>query len=148
MELKKQLLEYCLQKNEERLNEIVYAIQQAQEAIESDTKSSAGDKYETSREMVQQDLNRYQNQLIQAKKDAVILQHIALEEKETVGVGSLVETDHGFYLIAISLGKYSLHNHDFMIISGSSPIGRLLTGNKVGATIQFNGKVQTIRAIT
>ncbi|KGE15923.1 GreA/GreB family elongation factor [Sphingobacterium deserti] len=147
MEIKKQLLEYCLSKSEERLTEIVYAIQQAQEGIESDTKSSAGDKYETSREMIQQDLNRYQNQLLQAKKDAVLLQNIILDEKETIGPGSLVKTDKGSYFIAISLGKYRLQDEDFMIISGSSPIGRLLIGNKVGDTIQFNGNVQKIKAV-
>ena len=65
---KKELLNYCLKQIEGRLEETAFAIEQAQEAIESETKSSAGDKYETSREMIQQDLSRYHTQLLQTKK--------------------------------------------------------------------------------
>lgn len=142
--LKAQALSLCLQRNEDRLNEIVYAIQQAQDAIESDTKSSAGDKYETSREMIQQDLNRYQEQLTQAKKDAIVLQQLDTDAKPLAGVGSLVVTDRAYYFIAISLGKQQLDGHEIMIISAASPIGKLLVGTGIGHTISFNGAEQTV----
>ncbi|WP_437918202.1 hypothetical protein [Sphingobacterium sp. LRF_L2] len=142
--IKKQLLDFCRTKNEMRIQDIVYAIQQAQDAIESDTKSSAGDKYETSREMIQQDLNRYQEQLTQAKKDTVVLQQIELESRDIAGLGSLVVTDKAYYFIAISLGKQIVENQEFMIISSSSPIGKLLVGMSVGESISFNGNTQRI----
>lgn len=135
---------FCQEKNEARLQEIMYAMAQAQEAIESDTKSSAGDKYETSREMIQQDLNRYQQQLIQAKKDAVVLQKIELEPKPEVSLGSLVVTDQANYFIAISLGKQQIGDMDYMIISASSPIGQLLIEQELGYTLHFNGLKQRI----
>ncbi len=138
---------FCQEKNEARLREIMYAMTQAQEAIESDTKSSAGDKYETSREMIQQDLNRYQQQLIQAKKDAVVLQKIELEPKPEVSLGSLVVTDQANYFIAISLGKQQIDGRDYMIISASSPIGQLLIEQELGYTLQFNGRSQRILAL-
>lgn len=138
---------FCQEKNDARLQEIIYAMEQAQEAIESDTKSSAGDKYETSREMIQQDLNRYQQQLIQAKKDALILQKTALETKDKVALGSLVVTNKANYFIAISLGKQQVDQTDYMIISASSPIGKLLMDNGPGATIKFNNVTQQILAV-
>ncbi len=144
---KKQLLAFCQKRNDARLQEIMHAMAQAQEAIESDTKSSAGDKYETSREMIQQDMNRFQQQLMQAKKDAVVLQKIELEPKKNVALGSLVVTDAANYFIAISLGKQQIEGFDYTIISPSSPIGQLLIEQALGYTLQFNGLEQTIVAI-
>lgn len=144
---KKGLLAFCIRKNQDRLNDITFAMAQAQEAIENDTKSSAGDKYETTREMVQQDLNRYQEQLVQAKKDAVILQQLEIEPKPSVSPGAIVVTDRAHYFIATSLGKQDVAGAEYMIISAVSPIGRLLLGKGSGDTILFNGTTQTIQAV-
>ncbi|GHE23211.1 hypothetical protein [Sphingobacterium griseoflavum] len=141
------LLALCQEKNDMRLQEITQAIAQAQEAIESDTKSSAGDKYETSREMMQQDLNRYHQQLLQAKKDALILQRIELQPKPRVALGSLVITNSATYFIASSLGKQKVGDTEYMVISAFSPIGTLLIDHAPGDTVNFNGREQQIVAI-
>ncbi len=145
--IKKELLDFCVAKNKDRIKDIVLAMEHAQDAIENDTKSSAGDKYETTREMVQQDLNRYQDQLAQAKKDAVVLQQLELDVKTSGAVGAVVVTDKASYFIAISLGKQYIAANDYMIISASSPIGKLLLGKVIGEVIVFNGNSQTIQAI-
>lgn len=148
IDIKKQLINQCLQHAEDRIGEITSALQQAQEAIESDTKSSAGDKYETSREMIQQDINRYQMQLTQAKKDWILLQKIELEKKEKVEIGAVAITDRAVYFIAVSLGKQTIGATDFMVISPSSPIGSLLLGCTVGDHFTFNKLTQTITAVS
>ncbi|RZF62275.1 GreA/GreB family elongation factor [Sphingobacterium corticibacterium] len=145
--IKKELLSYCLRQIEGRLEETAFAIQQAQEAIESETKSSAGDKYETSREMIQQDLNRYHTQLLQSKKDWVVLQKMETEIKEKVEIGAIVVTDKVTYFMAVSLGQQRVEGMNFMVISPSSPIGKLLLGREVGDQIVFNGTKQSITAI-
>jgi|SRR5690606_10893305 len=145
--IKKELLSYCLRQIEGRLEETAFAIQQAQEAIESETKSSAGDKYETSREMIQQDLNRYHTQLLQSKKDWVVLQKMETEIKEKVEIGAIVVTDKVTYFMAVSLGQQRVEGMSFMVISPSSPIGKLLLGREVGDQIVFNGTKQSITAI-
>lgn len=146
-ELKQRALVVCKEKVEERLQEIFKGIAQAQEAIESDTKSSAGDKYETSREMIQQDLNRYHEQLDQGKRDLNVLQQMELTTKEQVELGALVQTDTVLYFIAVSLGRVEVDGKLVMVISASSPIGKLLIGNQVDDAIQFNGNKQRILAI-
>ena len=145
--IKKELLSYCLRQIEGRLEETAFAIQQAQEAIESETKSSAGDKYETSREMIQQDLNRYHTQLLQSKKDWVVLQKMETEIKEKVEIGAIVVTDKVTYFMAVSLGQQRVEGMNFMVISPSSPIGKLLLGREVGDQIVFNGTKQSITAV-
>ncbi len=145
--IKKELLSYCLRQIEGRLEETTFAIQQAQEAIESETKSSAGDKYETSREMIQQDLNRYHTQLLQSKKDWVVLQKMETEIKEKVEIGAIVVTDKVTYFMAVSLGQQRVEGMSFMVISPSSPIGKLLLGREVGDQIVFNGTKQSITAV-
>ena len=52
------------------------AINEAQKASNDDTKSSAGDKYETGREMAQQETNRNLAQLNEANKLKVALNQI------------------------------------------------------------------------
>lgn len=144
---KKELLNHCLQQIEGRLEEITRAIQQAQEAIESETKSSAGDKYETSREMIQQDLNRYHAQLSQTKKDWVLLQKTDVGTKQKAEIGAIVVTEKVTYFIAVSLGQQQVNGTNFIVISPSSPIGKLLLGLEVSDRIVFNGTKQLIAAI-
>lgn len=144
---KKELLNYCLKQIEGRLEETAFAIEQAQEAIESETKSSAGDKYETSREMIQQDLSRYHTQLLQTKKDWVVLQKMETEMKEKVEMGAVVVTEKVTYFMAVSLGQQKFEGIDFMVISPSSPIGKLLLGCTAGDQIVFNGMTQSITAV-
>lgn len=147
--IKHKLKAYCIQHTEARIAEIVYAKQQSQESLESDTKSSAGDKYETSREMIQQDLTRYQVQLLQAQQDLGLLQQLHLKkEQPVVTLGSLVKTDKGFYFIAISLGNIKLEDKPYIVISASSPIGKLFFGKAAGEHIVFNGSQQEILEIS
>lgn len=145
--IKKELLSRCFEKIEERVREIMLAIQQAQEALESETKSSAGDKYETSREMIQQDLNRCHMQLSQAKKDWILLQKIEIGIKEKVEMGAIVMTEKGTYFMAVSLGQQQVDGRNFIVISPSSPIGKLLLGSEIGDAIFFNGAKQLITAV-
>lgn len=147
IDIKKKVIQHCLDRIDERSAEIMKAIQQAEEAIQGETKSSAGDKYETSREMIQQDLDRYHKQLIQVKTDRIVLQKIELTAHAAIGLGAIVLTDYITYFIAVSLGQQAIAGINLMVISPSSPIGALLLGNKVGDHILFNGTTQTIQAI-
>jgi hypothetical protein len=74
-------------------------------ASNNDTKSSMGDKYETSREMLQQEINNLQIQLNEHLKSQKILKNINPNPHKVVSLGSWVETDKGKFFIAISLGE-------------------------------------------
>ena len=136
-----------MERVEARIQEINLAMQQAQEAIESDTKSSAGDKYETSREMIQQDLNRYQHQLEQAKKDGVLLRSITDEPKLSAVLGAIVRTDRNTYFLANSAGLVHVNGQQVVVVSPVSPIGKLLMDAQLGDEIIFNGLKQQVLEI-
>src|SRR6202000_1151954 len=105
IEIKKTLYRMCIEYVQKRMEAAQLAINEAQKASNDDTKSSAGDKYETGREMAQQQTNRHLAQLNEANKLKVALNQISpaviSDEAEP---GSLVITDGGNFYIAISAG--------------------------------------------
>lgn len=142
---KKEILDYCLNSVLKRIEEVELALADADSSLADDTKSSAGDKYETSREMIQQDINRYQSQLAVANKDLDILNKIDhIQTFDHIGLGSLIQTDLGIYFISISIGLIKIGQDNIFVISPISPIGSVLMGKKVGDIISFNNKEQKI----
>jgi len=139
------VLEYCRDHVNKRIQEIQTAIGDATSALQEETKSSAGDKYETSREMIQQDLNRYHQQLAIAERDLNTLdQLIPFRESPIISLGSLVQTDSGYYFMAISIGQVKIDEEQVFCVSPQSPIGRLLVGLSLGDTFSFNGKTHKV----
>lgn len=143
------LFVYCQEYIAERISTAEQALVSAREASENDTKSSAGDKYETTREMMQQEINRIQGQLAEARKLKFMLSSV-IPEKEAAIVqnGCLVQTDTGNFFIAISAGQCRLDDILYFIISNESPFARAIAGRKAGDSVQFNNKKVTIISIT
>ena len=119
------------------------------EARNSDGKSSAGDKHEVGRAMVQQELDKLDDQhakLIVLQQE---LARVPLDRTfDHVAFGSLVETDQGTYFLAIGLGRVEFERATCYAISLLSPIGALLQGKRVGEHIFFNGRNITVQRIT
>ncbi|MEX1132158.1 MAG: 3-oxoacyl-ACP synthase [Flavobacteriales bacterium] len=119
------------------------------EARNSDTKSSAGDKHEVCRAMVQQELDQLEAQLAKVQVMQQELERVLLDRVyDRVAFGSLVTTDHGSYFIAIGLGAVEVGGETCYAISLASPIGQALKDKKVGDVVVFNGKRITINAIS
>ena len=113
----------------------------------NETKSSMGDKFETSREMVQQEINNLQIQLnenIQARNS---LKTINTNEHLIIGLGSLVETDKGLFYIAVSLGEIILNEKKIFAISTESPLAKMLVGKKKGDQFSLNNAKQILITI-
>lgn len=136
---KEDIIQYCITLTNKRIEETQQAMSMANESIVNDTKSSMGDKYETSREMAQQQLNRLQTQMVNAENDLAVLKNLPIQKSDRIGLGSVVITDQYCYLIATSIGPINLDNQKIMIISKESPIGKLLLGKTKGDEITFNG---------
>ena len=132
-----------------KIDQIKQAIEDSNSSLREDTKSSAGDKYETSREMIQQDLNRYENQLQILKVDLELLDRIAIQKEkfQVAAVGSIIKTDKAVYFIATSIGQIQVDNQLIFSISSASPIGKLLIGKKAGDILEFNGNKQIIHSV-
>lgn len=139
--LKAKIYQLCLAFIEKRINNIEDSLQQARQASNDDTKSSAGDKYETTREMMQQEMDRNNKLLYEAG-----IQKMALQQIERIGVssnvqnGSLVFTSNGNFYISISAGELIVNHEKFFAVSQASPIGKTLIGKSKDENFSFNGK--------
>ena len=138
---KQLLLLLCKDFIEERIRNCQSAIDAANNSINEETKSSAGDKYETSREMMTQEIKNNSTQLAEAIKQKQMLSQISIDKKlDTAQVGSLVITNYEKFFIAISAGSLKLNKETYLAISPSSPLGKNLIDKKNGDSVSFNGK--------
>lgn len=148
-EIKEQLYQLCVQYVQDNIRGIEAAIAESREATRNETKSSMGDKYETTREMLQQDINMNMERLQKAKAEQLVLQQINRKQKETSIInGSLVQTNNGAFYIGISAGKLTINKETYYAISVSSPIGAQLKGKQSGDMFTLNGKQYKIENIS
>lgn len=118
------------------VNEIITS---NQNALQSETKSSAGDKHETGRAMLQLEMEKASQQFSVISNMNEILQKIEiLKKNEIAKLGSLIYTNQGIYFLAISIGKMDVVGKEIFVISPSSPIGKLLLGKVIGEKFYFN----------
>ena len=145
MNLKQQLFLLCQKFIDERIANSQSVIDAANNSINEETKSSAGDKYETSREMMTQEIKNNSAQMAEAIKQKQMLSQINTEKKsETIQVGSLVMTNHEKFFVAISAGALQLNKETYLAISPSSPLGRNLIDKQKGDSVTFNNKLYSI----
>jgi transcription elongation GreA/GreB family factor len=146
--IKSKLYNFCITTIEEKLRVINSVLNSAQTSANHETKSTAGDKHDTARAMAHLESEKNAKQLAEINKLKKVLPYLKdHKSKETVDLGSLVITSNGNYYLSISLGKTELNNNTYFLISAVTPIGKLLTGKKVGDSIQFNGKPIIIEGI-
>ena len=145
-QMKSELLEIIHQKISEKIQKLEQLIAETR-ASNNDTKSSMGDKYETSREMLQQEINNLQIQLNEHLKSQQILKNINPNPHKIVTLGSLVETEKGMFFIAISLGELSFNQEKIFVISAESPLAKAMNGKKTGESFVVNNLSQIIKNI-
>ena len=146
--IKEELYKQCLQYVEDCISTAQQAMNAARESANDDTKSSAGDKYETGREMMQQEIDRNRKQLEEANRLKLVLEQIdPLIMTDTVQNGSLVITNFGKFYISISRGQILADGLNYFAISAVSPIGLKLMKQKAGSEFDFNGKIFKIEDI-
>ena len=116
----------------------------AKESRDSDTKSSAGDKFETGREMMQREMDKLSALVDNTLNSIAKLDRIAdLPASVVISEGSLVETDQETYFISIGYGKLD----SIYAISIESPLGLELKGKRIGDRIEMRGRNITIKSI-
>ncbi len=148
MNIKTELLETCKKFVENRFKTVQEILLSFQNDLQSETKSSAGDKHETGRAMLQLEMEKTSQQLIGIKQMISILDKIDISKKsKKIHLGSIVFTEKDSYFLSISAGKIILNNEVFYAISTSSPIGKLLLGKQENEQFLFNGNTLKIQKI-
>ncbi|SHG29891.1 Transcription elongation factor, GreA/GreB family [Salegentibacter echinorum] len=145
---KEKLFKACKAYLEKRINRIRLAMQDLENDLENETKSSAGDKYETGREMINLEWNKLSRQLQEFKNlENTLEMSRRSSAKNVVQLGAAVRTTTANYLISIPAGQLQVDNNTYFAIGANSPIAQLLLKKKVGEEIIFNGKKTEILEI-
>lgn len=121
-------------------------------ASNNDTKSSMGDKYETGREMLQQEINNLQVQLNEVLKQQDFLKtsfdKLRMTKKfNKAEKGAIVKTEKGLFFISVSLGEVTFENQKIICISPESPLAKAMNGKQKGDVFSLNNINQKILII-
>lgn len=146
--VKRRLYEYCQQLVSDQIASAQAELKKLQVMEGEETKSSAGDKYETSRAMLFLEKEKIAGRLAEAHKKQKALSQLSVgKTSETIAIGSLVKTDKGLFFIATSLGRLVVEGAEAYAISPVSPIGRALSSKKQGQQATFNTTTYEIMAV-
>ncbi|HSH66715.1 MAG TPA: 3-oxoacyl-ACP synthase [Bacteroidia bacterium] len=148
LSIKHFLYDQCLVYIDKCINHAQKALQDALQSGNDETKSSAGDKHETARSLLQLEQEKNTKQLndLLLQKDR-LLKIDASRISQSISMGSIVITSSGNFYIAIAAGKLELQGETYFAISPMSPIGLKLKGLKADDTLMFNNKEYQIRYV-
>ncbi|NOR28878.1 MAG: 3-oxoacyl-ACP synthase [Lutibacter sp.] len=139
LEIKIKLYKACLLFVEEKHNTVTSIIESNKKSLFSETKSSAGDKHETGRAMLQLEMEKASQQLASIIEMKEVLAKIETQKtSKIICLGSLIKTTKVNYYLAISVGEITINSVNFYAVSTNSPIGKQLLGKSIGAVIPFN----------
>lgn len=145
----KQLVHHiCQESIQQKIDLIRQSIADTQASANEETKSSAGDKYETGRAMAQLEIEKFSSQLVilqqQLQELARVGQHFT---SGVVSIGSLVHTSLGVFYLATNAGDLIADGKKIFAISPKAPIAQKLVGRKAGESIEMNGRTIQVLAV-
>lgn len=147
-ELKTDLLEQCSQVVENRYKKIKQSIADIVESLAEESKSSAGDKHETGRAMLQIDRENAGKQLQEIETLQAIIRKIDISSSsEYARLGSLVYTNQATYFLGVSIGAVVVSKTTYYCVALQSPIGAHLLGKKKGDSFTFNEKDYKVTSV-
>lgn len=140
---KSSLLDIIKSKLSEKIQTLEKLIAETR-ASSNDTKSSMGDKYETGREMLQQEINNLQIQLNEVLKQQDFLKTVLPKQSDKAEKGAIVKTEKGLFFISVSLGEITCENQKIICISPESPLAKAMYGKKENDRFSLNNMNQQI----
>ena len=145
---KEDVLAKAKEKVQVKIVELEGIIDEVKSSLDSDTKSSAGDKHETSRSMVQLEQEKLYKQLAAFTHMKGILNQLDPKIKHNkIGLGSLIHTSQGWYFLSVGLGEISVEELLVFALNPQAPLGKQLLGKRVGEEVEFNGNKLEILSV-
>lgn len=144
---RKTLLALCRAALAARKGGYLRELESLDEAAAGETKSSAGDKYETAREMIAQTRALMARNLAETEAGLRALDRMeSAAPGSKVGFGTLVETSLGWYLVGVSLGELESGGKVVRTLTMASPLGEALRGREAGESVPWReGALEILR---
>ena len=141
MKIKQQLHLKCQELLQNRLRVLEKSMNDIYNNLESETKSTAGDKHETGRAMLHLEREKLGHQLAIINNQLQVFNKINLEAQiSRVVLGSLVYTTQANYFISVSMGELKVGKIRAYAISPMSPVGQALMLKAVDETVFYNNQ--------
>ncbi len=141
MKIKQQLHLKCQELLQNRLRVVEKSMNDIYNNLESETKSTAGDKHETGRAMLHLEREKLGHQLAIINNQLQVFNKINLEAQiSRVVLGSLVYTTQANYFISVSMGELKAGKIRAYAISPMSPVGQALMLKAVDETVFYNNQ--------
>jgi transcription elongation GreA/GreB family factor len=136
---KNELKQLCQVIIEQRIAALRFAINAAQQAANNEEKSSAGDKYETSRAMSHLEKDMHTRQLSENVKELATLFSVNINAVYDEGVaGAFLQCTGVSFFIAAGLGKQTVAGNCIFLLSPHAPLAKLLQSKRAGDAFIFN----------
>ncbi|MDC3326873.1 GreA/GreB family elongation factor [Flavobacteriaceae bacterium] len=141
MKIKQQLHLKCQELLQNRLRVVEKSMNDIYNNLETETKSTAGDKHETGRAMLHLEREKLGHQLAIINNQLQVFNKINLEAQiSRVVLGSLVYTTQANYFISVSMGELKAGKIRAYAISPMSPVGQALMLKAVDETVFYNNQ--------
>jgi hypothetical protein len=124
------------------------AIEEAQQTANGEEKSSAGDKYETSRAMGHLEKDLQSRQLAAHLKELASLHSIRTEIIcQLPEAGAFIRCSSVSFFIACGLGRQAVNGEQVVFLSPHAPLALSLRVNKAGDKLVFGGVENVIEDV-
>lgn len=148
-ELKTKILKQLLVLQADRIEELLRYQSDLSDALQSESKSTAGDKHDTSRAMIHLEQEKLQHQFQELQLQLQRLREInELNPLTHANFGALVETTSDLFLLGASLGKQVVDGRVIYCIGMEAPIAQAMLNKAIADQLLFNGKLTEILAIS
>ena len=139
-QLKQHIIKICINILQDKIQSLGLIMQELTNSANNETKSSAGDKHETARAMMQLEQEKLSRQIADLAEQKKEFDTIDFSKTyHNINQGSLVETNKGYFLIASSIGKVNVDDKTVFVISSKSPLAIAFSRKQQKDSLSFNG---------
>lgn len=146
--LKNQIHQACIDHVSKSLEIYQKGIQDAQSGLQSESKSTAGDKHETGRAMLQLEAEKLGAQYQETLKMFNFIKQLNPNDShQVIQLGSLIKTNLGLFYICSGIGSLQVEGHNIFVLSPIAPLSKVLLNKTLNDSFTFNGKTILVTSI-
>ncbi len=144
-ELKSKIITKLIVQLDEKLSHLNSHSKDLNDALNSETKSTAGDKHDTSRAMIHLEQEKIQHQFSALQHQRYqLLSYKNATSSDQIVAGTLIQTEQNTFLLGVGLGKQLLNGQLIYCIGAETTLAHQLLGKTVGDEFFFNGKTEKV----
>lgn len=123
----------------EKINRVKGILEELSVSINNEGKSSAGDKHETGIAMLHLEVEKNSQVLASLLEEERLVNSLLIDKPfHSVAKGALLKAGGKYYFVGLGLGIQEINGTKVILVSESSPLGKLMSGKKQGDSFRFN----------